>query len=235
MQKYELLKNDTVQIADSLPLYRIRALLDFDDVKKGDLGGYVESPANLSQEGYCWIYNEAKAYGNSKVLDNAKLYDNARICENAQILLEAKMYNCTRTYGNACITQNAQMFDNAVAAGNTRITQNAKLMDSVFITKGVIKDYAIISKNTVIDFDSIITQNCSKTPLYMASNFPYKLLITDAYIKVGCQQHSYSVWEEEGLYIIRKARQGYEDFHKSKKYLKIILTLAKAHGVSRSY
>lgn len=32
-------------------LYRIKALVDFYDVKSGDLGGYVESYNNLSQEG----------------------------------------------------------------------------------------------------------------------------------------------------------------------------------------
>ena len=34
-------------------LYRIEALKDFANVKKGDKGGYVEKEDNLSQEGDC--------------------------------------------------------------------------------------------------------------------------------------------------------------------------------------
>ena len=40
-KKYELLKNDTIKVFGHT-LYRIRALRDFKDVKKGDLGGYIE-------------------------------------------------------------------------------------------------------------------------------------------------------------------------------------------------
>ena len=47
--KYEL-TNETKQV-DDVTLYRIRALKDFADVKTGDLGGWVQSTANLSQEG----------------------------------------------------------------------------------------------------------------------------------------------------------------------------------------
>ena len=37
------------------PLYQIRALHDFGDVKAGDLGGYVDGEGALSHEGLCWI------------------------------------------------------------------------------------------------------------------------------------------------------------------------------------
>jgi hypothetical protein len=37
--------------------YRLKALKNFLDVKRGDLGGYVEGYYNLSQSGDCWIYD----------------------------------------------------------------------------------------------------------------------------------------------------------------------------------
>ena len=40
-------------------LYRIKTLKDFGDVKKGDLGGWVEKEENLSQEDNCWVYDDA--------------------------------------------------------------------------------------------------------------------------------------------------------------------------------
>lgn len=54
-------------------LYRIEALKDFSDVKKGDLGGFIESYNNLNQKGNCWIFGDAEVYGNAKVCGYAKI------------------------------------------------------------------------------------------------------------------------------------------------------------------
>lgn len=64
MKKYELLKDDTKTVFGRT-LYRIKALRDFDDVTKGDLGGYIESENNLSHYGDAWVW------GNAEVSDNA--------------------------------------------------------------------------------------------------------------------------------------------------------------------
>ena len=52
-QKYEI----TDIVHPQYPwLHRIRALRDVrEDVHAGDLGGFVQSEENLSQEGQCWI------------------------------------------------------------------------------------------------------------------------------------------------------------------------------------
>lgn len=47
MKKYEL-TNET-KIFNGVELHRIKALKDFGDVKKGDLGGWLEKEENLSQ------------------------------------------------------------------------------------------------------------------------------------------------------------------------------------------
>ena len=73
-KKYRLLKNDTITV-DGKTLYRIEALRDFADVKKGDKGGYIESEDNLSQYGNCWAYDNARVYGNARVYDNVRVYD----------------------------------------------------------------------------------------------------------------------------------------------------------------
>ncbi len=54
-KKYQL-TNEIKQIKDRITkkitnLYRIKALKDFDDVKVGDLGGYIEKESNLSHDG----------------------------------------------------------------------------------------------------------------------------------------------------------------------------------------
>jgi len=78
MNKYEMLYEDKIEIG-SYTLYRIRALKDFGNVKTGDIGGYIERKENLSQEGTCWIYDNAKVY------DNAMVYGDAKVCGNAEI------------------------------------------------------------------------------------------------------------------------------------------------------
>jgi hypothetical protein len=54
-KKYKLTK-ETI-IVDSSTLYRIKALNDIpsSNVKKGDLGGFIENESNLSHEGSCWV------------------------------------------------------------------------------------------------------------------------------------------------------------------------------------
>ena len=56
LNKYELAKDYSITIMGRT-LHRIHALKSFGNVKKGDLGGWVESEENLSQEGECWIYD----------------------------------------------------------------------------------------------------------------------------------------------------------------------------------
>lgn len=68
---------------DGRKLYRIEALKDFSNVKKGDKGGFVESEDNLSQKGNCWIYHTAKVFDNAAVCGDALISDNAVVCNNA--------------------------------------------------------------------------------------------------------------------------------------------------------
>ena len=42
VKKYGLLTDDTITLDDGTVLYRIRALIDFGNVKAGELGGYIE-------------------------------------------------------------------------------------------------------------------------------------------------------------------------------------------------
>ena len=71
-KKYELTDN-TIRF-DGQILCRIKALKDFGDVKAGDLGGYVSDENNLSQNGNCWVYDDAKVYGLGEVRDNATIH-----------------------------------------------------------------------------------------------------------------------------------------------------------------
>ena len=82
--KFELTEEFIVNNSGII-LYRIKALKDFSDVKKGDFGGYVQQERNLSQFGNAWIYDNAKVFGDAKVCGNAWICGNAKVYGNAQV------------------------------------------------------------------------------------------------------------------------------------------------------
>ena len=88
-------------------LRRIRALRDIPrcGVKEGDLGGWVESEGNLTQEGDCWVFGKAQVFGNAQVCDDAQ------VCGNAMVFGKARVGDNLRVGGNA------QVFDAAVCGG----------------------------------------------------------------------------------------------------------------------
>ena len=86
--KYELLIDDTI-VFFGVQLFRIKALISFEGVKKGDVGGYVENEKNLSQYGNAWVSGNAKVSGNAWVSGNAKVYGDAEVSGNAKVYGDA--------------------------------------------------------------------------------------------------------------------------------------------------
>ena len=71
MKKYEL--TSETKIVFGHILYRIKALSSFGYVSAGDLGGFLESEKNLSQNGNAWVYGNAEVYGSARVSGNAEV------------------------------------------------------------------------------------------------------------------------------------------------------------------
>lgn len=74
-KKYKLVKEDSIEF-NGRTLFRIKALKDFQTIQghmvnTGDLGGYIQSIRNLSQEGNCWVSGKAMVMDDAKVIDNA--------------------------------------------------------------------------------------------------------------------------------------------------------------------
>jgi len=77
-------------------LWRIRACKDFSDVKKGDIGGLIETEDNLSQEGNCWVYGNGEVYDHAMVFGDAKVFGGAEVHGRY-----AKVYGDAEIFGNA--------------------------------------------------------------------------------------------------------------------------------------
>ena len=96
-------------------LHRIESLKDFTlingkEIRKGDLGGWVESENNLSQEGLCWIYDECKMYENARRSGNSIGYGNSLQFGNSQQYGDSLQSENSRQYGNSLQYGNSQQF-----------------------------------------------------------------------------------------------------------------------------
>ena len=99
MKKFELTSETKVVFGKKL--FRIRALVDFGNIKKGDVGGYVEKEDNLCQSGNAWVYGDAQVYGNARVSGNAQVSGDARAYGNAWVSGNARVYGDARVSGDA--------------------------------------------------------------------------------------------------------------------------------------
>ena len=118
-KKYKL-TNETIFVY-GITLYRIEALKDFDSIKKGEKGGFVESEYNLSQNGNCWIYDDAKVYGYAKVFGDAQVYGNASIYGNARVGGNAEVCYNAKVYDNAMVERDAEVYGFAEIRGNAKV------------------------------------------------------------------------------------------------------------------
>ena len=100
MKKFELTTESITNVAGK-KLFRIKALIDFGDVKAGEVGGYVEKEGNVSQDGNAWVYGNAWVSGNARVYGNAWISGDAWVSGNADYTLIQGFgteFRCTTFY-----------------------------------------------------------------------------------------------------------------------------------------
>ena len=132
-QKYEI----TDIAHEKYPfLHRIRALRDIgNEVKAGDLGGFVESESNLTYEqgDDAWIFNDAIAAGESHVDKGSVLRERAIICDSAYVSHGAELSGDSRAEDSAYI-RGARLKDHARASGNSMVLQSPDTQVSPVLT-----------------------------------------------------------------------------------------------------
>ena len=158
--KYEILKDEFIEL-DGRKLYRIKALKDFRDVRKGTVGGYIESEQNLPQEGDARVSGDAWVYGNARVSCDARVSGNARVCGNARVSGDAWVCGNARVSGNAWVCGNARVsFDARVSGdawvcGNAWVSGNARVSDNARICG----DAWVLDRRSVVCFSNVGTEN----------------------------------------------------------------------------
>ena len=206
MKKYELIKESKTMF-EGIEIYRIRALKDFSDVRTGDIGGWVCSEDNLSQNGNCWIYDNAKCLDDARVYYNAKMYDNAIMYDDAIMYDNSRMFNNTIMYNNSRIFNNAKMYDNAMMYNKTRMFSNAIMGDNAIMYDDAIigdnakmfdnsrmYDDAIMYDNAILDKDKLLYGSINKSYKKIFQYHCEKRLITailtevnEILYSIGCQ------------------------------------------------
>ena len=132
MKKFELTSEFITNIFGT-KLFRIKALIEFGNVKAGELGGFVEKEENLSQDGNAWVYDNARVYGDARVYGNAcvcgdaRVYSNACVCGNARVCDNARVYGNAWVYGNACVCGDAWVYDSARVYGDACVYGDARV------------------------------------------------------------------------------------------------------------
>lgn len=148
-KKYEILKDKhaTFQYAPENrvrchDVYQIRALINIPQrgVRAGDLGGYIESEANLSHEGFCWVQNGAV------VCDHASVSQNALISGSAIVTDSAHVSGWALVAGRSIISGSAKVTDDAVVSGEVEMTS-----DAVVSGYGRVKGKCRLGKGAIIN------------------------------------------------------------------------------------
>lgn len=156
-KKFELVKEKYIELKDGRKLYQIRALREIQNermivsIKKGELGGYVESEKNLSQEGNSWISQSARVYENALVKDGSLVGNKVIVRGNAAI--EDDAYVRAMSIGKTIIEDNARIggistvgLEDPFVVFNhkgTRIRGNSAILGNTMIDRTDVKDSVI--------------------------------------------------------------------------------------------
>ena len=138
-------------------LHRIRALRDIgDEVKAGDLGGFVESESNLSYEERddAWIFNDAIVAGEAVADKNAVLRGNALACGCAYVSRDSAMFDRSRAEDDAYL-RGAVMRDGAIASGDAMLqkvesTRGSPVLSGNCRVYGTVRGAVQIGGNAVL-------------------------------------------------------------------------------------
>ena len=137
MRKYYM-SNLTCELPDGRILYRVIANRDFGNVKKGTAGGFIGDTRNLSQDGDCWVADDAAVYGaacvsaNAWVGGKATIKGRALITDSASVLEDALIDEYAFIGGHARIKGETQIGGKSLITGRACITGTACFYDQIF-------------------------------------------------------------------------------------------------------
>lgn len=169
-KKYELVPETVTKLYDK-SMYRIRALKDFSDVKKGQYGGYVESEDNLSQTGSCWIYDNSIVGSGSRVIDNAVIKDSSRVICGSEVSDDAVIEKGSLIDESSVVSDQSRVIDSLVTNASYVIYKSIVKEDSM-IEQGSTVCNAVVGRKAYIKNGAVIRFDISSAEDYVVYNPP---------------------------------------------------------------
>ena len=174
-KKYEIIKGDHINY-DGHTLYRIRALKDFTaiiscGVSKYELGGYIESEDNLSQEDNSWVYYPAKVYGNSSINGSVEIESGAVIKDTTIEGIDIRISDAAKITDSSIKSNNTIIYNATIS--HARIVGNIiRICDGPIIQYCVINGiYIYITENAIVKHTSIFSHyHIAKNALVKSEN-----------------------------------------------------------------
>jgi hypothetical protein len=221
--KYKLSDVKTMYLGRTL--YRVKALRSFQvngkwPITEGELGGWVESIDNLSQEGTCWIGGDARAYGGSRVTSdahvfgNAHIYDIAKVSDSAVVCDNACVFQHTQVFGEAQIMGDARVYGVAEVHGKARIIDRARCYQRAWVYGDVL-----------VNGNANITEKVTIDPVVI-QGLRYTVTIMDDHISFDCESATIKEWVDITTKEII-SMDGKEAAVFDKKYRPMILEMLK--------
>lgn len=145
-KKYELVLDKPYNYRSHV-LYPVRAVRDFNGVHAGDIGGYVESEDNLSQDGNCWIYGKSKVYGTSVVTGDATVHNSD--IYNSVIADAAHVHDSS--VRDSMVLKSALVHERSVVRNHCIITDEARVASgSTVADYASMKDYSLVRRGSSV-------------------------------------------------------------------------------------
>lgn len=151
-------ENESISAKDVVMVHRIRATKTFVNsasgkrVKKGELGGWVQHEANLSQYGTCWVDEKSFVVGGARVSGHAFVSD-SKVSGKARVSGEALLSDCSSVERSATVCDTAHL-------SGTRVTENAVVGDCAHLAGGLVAGNAVVGGDT---------RSVESAPLYVFS------------------------------------------------------------------
>ena len=216
-KKYELLLDNKIEY-EGKTLYRIKALKDFRDItgfiiNVGELGGYIESENNLSQEDGSWVCGNSNVYGDSIIRDSIIRDSIIRDSIIKDSIIKDSIIKDS-------FIDKSHIEELFIHDSNIEVS---KIYDSIIknliITKVIIKNNVTIVDGNLtgkitMPFKDIFQYQCRNRLLTAILTEDNEILYT-----IGCK---HNITEEEFIDLIYNENGGLDENPHRKEYLKLI-------------
>lgn len=197
-KKYQILKDDFVKvhtfkscISDGemsiveIKLYRIQALKTFTKpggynpvVHVGELGGYVESEDNLSQEGSCWLFDKARVKDGGKVIEDAIVYDKCLVSKNSIV-------RGGSVVGGHCFITNQSVIIDSRLEGNVIVNGHSTVHSGAYLYGEIGVDQSDVGNLVNLIGRISVKKSRITAPLELSGDYELNFDVSDPHSVIG--------------------------------------------------